>query len=119
MKSRNICIFIFLLLAICIGLSLFLMIPREPKPAANIISCGKTVQTVSLTENASFDIETINGGYNRVVVRDGKISVTEANCPDHVCMSFGWCSDGIPIVCLPNQLIIEFPGGDITDSVSG
>lgn len=119
MKSRNICILISFLLVICIGLSVFLMIPREPKPTAAIISCGKTIQTVPLTEDASFDIETINGGYNRVVVQDGKIAVTEANCPDHVCMSFGWCSDGIPIVCLPNQLIIEFSGSDVTDSVSG
>lgn len=119
MKSKNIIVLILALLVICIGLSIFLLIPRGPKLTADIISCGKVVKTVVLTEDTSFEVETVNGGRNKIVVKDGKIAVTEANCPDHVCMSFGWCSDGMPIVCLPNQLIVEFSGGDITDSVSG
>lgn len=119
MKSKNIVIIILGLLVVCIGFSIFLLIPHGPQPTANIISCGKIIKTAILTEDTSFDIETAYGGRNRIVVKDGKIAVTEANCPDHVCMSFGWCNDGIPIVCLPNQLIIEFSGGDITDAVSG
>ncbi len=119
MKSKNILVLIGLLLVICIGLSIFLMVPRGATPTATIISCGEVLKSVPLGKDASFDIETPRGGYNKVVVTDGKISVTEANCPDHICMSFGWCNDGIPIVCLPNQLIIEFSGNNTADSVSG
>ena len=54
--------------------------------------------------------------YNVVSVEQGRICVIEASCPDHVCMETGWISDGaIPIVCLPNELVIKVEGGAETD----
>ena len=50
---------------------------------------------------------------NRVnIVRDGEVlysRVSEAECPDKTCVRTGWLSSSaMPIVCLPNHLIIEF-----------
>lgn len=119
MKSNKLIILILILLLICIGLSVYLFIPRKPQVTADIVSFGKTIQTVSLNKNDTFTINTPGGGYNTIVIQDGKIAVTDASCPDHVCIGFGWCSSGMPIVCLPNSLIIEFRGANLTDSVSG
>ena len=52
-----------------------------------------------------------NGGYNEITVEEGRICVSDASCPDHICINTGWISDGaIPIVCLPNQLVIQIEG---------
>ncbi len=54
--------------------------------------------------------------YNVVAVERGRICVSEASCPDHVCINTGWISDGaIPIVCLPNELVIKVEGGAVVD----
>lgn len=54
--------------------------------------------------------------YNVISVERGRICVSEASCPDHICMETGWISDGaIPIVCLPNELVIKVEGGASLD----
>ena len=56
--------------------------------------------------------------YNVVSVERGRICVSDATCPDHVCMKTGWISDGaVPIVCLPNELVIKVEGGAADGSV--
>lgn len=53
-------------------------------------------------------------GYNKLHIEHDGISVTEADCRDHICMDGGKVSRaGVPIVCLPHRLTIEIEGGDI------
>ena len=57
-----------------------------------------------------------DGGENVISVEPGRIRISDANCPDHVCVDTGWISDGvIPIVCLPHQLVIRIEGGGNSD----
>ncbi|MBQ2093605.1 MAG: NusG domain II-containing protein, partial [Ruminococcus sp.] len=45
----------------------------------------------------------------------------EAECPDKTCVNMGWLSSAsMPIVCLPNHLVIEFAAGyeDGVDAVA-
>ena len=50
---------------------------------------------------------------NTVEIRDGAVRVKEAECPDKTCVNMGWLrSSAMPIVCLPNHLIIEFADAD-------
>ena len=112
-------IFIFaVLLAVCLGTGIFLMMPGEDATHARIISDGQVLHRVDLRQEQTFEI--INGkGRNVVTVEDGKIGVTEANCPDHYCMARGMCSGGTQIVCLPNSLVIEFLAEQTIDAVIG
>ena len=49
---------------------------------------------------------------NLLVIKDGKAAVTEATCPDLVCVHTGWISQtGQTIVCLPHRLVISIEGG--------
>ena len=60
-------------------------------------------------------------GRNTVLVERGRICVSEADCPDQICVKQGWISDGtVPIVCLPHRLVIEITGdgGDV-DGAAG
>ncbi|HOV15964.1 MAG TPA: NusG domain II-containing protein [Candidatus Cloacimonadota bacterium] len=39
-------------------------------------------------------------------IKNGKIRMLQADCPDKICVRQGW-SDMMPIICLPNQIVIE------------
>ncbi|MBD5129417.1 MAG: NusG domain II-containing protein [Ruminococcaceae bacterium] len=85
-------------------------IPRE-NPAAEIYLNGELLKTVSLSEECEFIVDCGNG-HNTVTVRDGAVSVTEADCPDKVCVRTGAISGGaVPIVCLPHRLEIRVVTG--------
>ena len=82
------------------------------------------VATVTLDGQVidEIDLDRVAGGYtfevegacrNTVEVEYGRIRVASADCPDQVCVNQGWIhNSALPIVCLPNQLIIEITGGE-------
>ncbi len=117
MKTKYWVAILALALLLCAGLSL-LTLGGEASSMARISSNGKVVRTVDLHIDQEFTIET-EDGYNIVTVKDGKIAVTEASCPDHYCMARGFCNSGSQIVCLPNRLVIEFLGEQEIDGVVG
>ena len=105
------------ILLICICIS-FATMGGEAASRAQISSNGQILRTVELAIDQEFTVET-EDGYNIVTVRDGKIAVTEASCPDHYCMARGFCNSGAQIVCLPNRLVIEFLDEAEIDMVVG
>lgn len=86
---------------------------------AEIRSDGRLLRTVNLAIDQEFTVTASGGGENTVTVRDGKIAVTAASCPDHYCMERGYCSGGAQIVCLPNKLVISFLAETEVDGVVG
>ncbi len=78
------------------------------------------VQTAAYALNEDREV-VITGGdedeyRNVMVIRDGKVSVSEANCPDSICVKTRAASRaGETIVCLPHKLVIEVTG-EKTDS---
>lgn len=118
MKTKTWIGLLAILLVLCLGLSAFLLRPQESL-YAEISSQGKVLKTVDLRFDQEFTVTTPEGGSNVVTVREGKIAVTEANCPDHYCMDRGFCGGGVQIVCLPNRLVIRFLGQQPVDAVVG
>lgn len=46
--------------------------------------------------------------HNTVEIKDGKVSVTHADCRDQICVNRGRISSaGENIVCLPNSVVVE------------
>lgn len=119
MKTRTWILLIAAAAAVCLGLSALLLIPGDDAAYAQISSGGKIVKTVNLRVEQQFTVTGENGGSNTVTIRDGRIAVTEADCPDHYCMERGFCSGGTPIVCLPNRLVIRFLGEQSVDAAAG
>ncbi len=106
------------LFVVCLGLSIFLLAPGEQAYLAEIYSDGKLIKTVSLATAQQFTVKTEHGT-NIVTVKDGKIAVTQADCPDGYCMKRGFCDGGAAIVCLPNKLVIEFVSRQDIDGAIG
>ncbi len=118
MKTKHWIILFSLLLIFCLALSFFLTRQGAPATRARIRS-GSTNVTVSLLEDQEFTIESEYDGYNIITIRDGKIAVTSANCPDQYCVKQGFCNSGVQIVCLPHGLVISFPDDSGIDGAIG
>ncbi len=72
---------------------------------------GQVIETLDLSRQTEYVISGVGGGTNRLVVEDGKAWVSEASCPDKVCMQQGSISQtGQLIVCLPNRVVITVTG---------
>ena len=118
MKTKFWVLLFALLLLISGALSLPLLLPGKAASHAEILSDGALLYTVDLridreiTHRSSY-------GTNTITVKDGRIAVTEADCPDHYCMQRGYCNSGAQIVCLPNRLVIRFVGEQEIDMVVG
>ena len=108
MKTKFWILLIVLLLAGSAAASFLLLKPGQIAAGAEVYSDGQLVRTVSLALDQTFTVPAKNGGFNTVTVRDGKIAVTEASCPDQYCTHRGFRNSGSPIVCLPNALVIQF-----------
>ena len=73
-----------------------------------IMQDGKLIYTIDLSKVKDQKIEVeYKGRKNVIEIKDGRIHMLEADCPDHICVDTGWL-ENVPIVCLPNRLVIEF-----------
>ena len=96
-----------ILLATGLAFLFFRPQPSESLSRAEISVDGKTVMELDLSEDQVLTVDGAGGGYNRIQVRDGAVSVLEASCPDKVCVHTGTVRyPGETIVCLPNRMII-------------
>ena len=112
------------LLALLIGVglvflsSVVIVVIRATQPAGQmveIIQDGTTLYTFDLSKakNQTVRIDAPDGGYNIVTIQDGTIFMSEANCPDQICVHTGILrSENVPIVCLPHKVIIHFADGE-------
>lgn len=107
-----------LLLALGILGCIFLQ-QRQEGTIAVIRQDGKEIQRIDLskvTESYTIPLHGAQGEENVILVEPGAISMQTANCPDGLCLEMGaLTSKGLPIVCLPNHIIIEIIGENETD----
>ena len=118
MKTKHFVMIFAAVLALCIGLSLWFLLPSEGASAVEIWSDGVLFDTWSFDVNQSITVA-YEDGYNVVTVKNGKVAVTEATCPDHYCVKRGYCDGGAQIVCLPHRLVLKFVGEAEVDFVVG
>ncbi|MCD8125793.1 MAG: NusG domain II-containing protein [Lachnospiraceae bacterium] len=83
---------------------------------------GTEVARYSLTEDRTETIGGVNGGTNVLVIENGTATMTDADCPDQLCVHQGSIRyDGETIVCLPHRVVVEIEGGEEAgvDGVAG
>jgi len=85
---------------------------------ARIYQNGNLTETINLLDVAEPYFINLHSefGVNIVTVEQGRIRMSETNCPDGACVRQGWISSGImPIVCLPHRVVIELHGDTSMD----
>lgn len=68
----------------------------------------------SLSENQVIAI----GDTNECQIKDGKVTMIYADCPDHVCVNSSAISkNGQTIICMPNKVVLEIIAADTDDQI--
>ena len=101
----------------CCGLWLLL---RKDGGAVIVEQAGRETARYALSEDRTVRIEG-EGGYNLLVIRGGEAWLSEADCPNLLCVKTGKIRyAGQSIVCLPHKLAVRIVGGaSALDAVTG
>ena len=117
-KIRNDIILVCSLLALAlVGFIIFKACAKEGRVAVISID-GEVYREVSLDTDTVIEVESgDNGEYkNTVTVKNGKVSVSYANCPDGICERHREIKyAGESIICLPHKLSVTVEGGSEND----
>ena len=66
----------------------------------------------SLLQNETITVTDSEGNYNLVMINEGTVQVTDADCPDKLCVRQRTISShGESIICLPHKLVIQISSG--------
>jgi hypothetical protein len=107
MKKRDI-ILIASILIVAIAFFLIVELTKEEGAGVTVKVDGVKVAEYSLTADGTYPL---NGGTNILVIENGKAYLTDANCPDKLCVHQGKISmTGETITCLPNKLTVTVFG---------
>jgi len=107
----------FAIILICI--SLF-----SEKGATVVVSVdGQEIASLPLNEDTVYNIGGHHGSKNVLEITNGMAHLTDASCPDKLCINMGYISKkGQSIICLPNKVVIEIKGdtkeGNNYDTIS-
>ncbi|MBR6577746.1 MAG: NusG domain II-containing protein [Clostridia bacterium] len=109
MKKRDI-ILIASILVIAIAFFLIVELTKEEGAGVVVKVDGVEVAEYSLSKNGTYPL---NGGTNILVIEDGRAYLSDANCPDKLCVHQGKISrTGEVITCLPNKLTVTVFGAE-------
>ncbi|MDY4977019.1 MAG: NusG domain II-containing protein [Clostridia bacterium] len=99
-----------LLFLLCIGIWLA-QNTTESGQVVVISQNGKELYRIPVTEHKTIRVEGEQGGENQIVIDSGSVSITQADCPDKLCVKQGSVRRaGVPIVCLPHRLVAVIEG---------
>ena len=112
MKKRD-----FILIGAILGIILVVFaatqLSKEDGASVVVKINGQKVAEYSLFVNGEYEL---NGGTNILQIKDGEAFLTEADCPDHLCVNQGKIRySGETITCLPNRLTVTVVGGTESD----
>ncbi len=97
---------------------------HTPGDQVEITVDGKLYRTLPLDRNTTIEIPVEDGNTNTLTIRDGYADMTEANCPDHLCVKQKKIShEGETLVCLPHKVVVKIHSSgsdekDVPDSVA-
>lgn len=95
-----------------LALALYLLIGATRRQGGEVVVRVDGVVTEHHALSAD-GIYPLNGGSNVLVIADGQAWLSDANCPDLLCVKQGKVRyTGQTIVCLPNRLTVTVEGGE-------
>lgn len=112
--------FIAIILVIGFALALFCLFffqkTEGQQGTIQIFQDGNLIEERSLNTKETISVD---GPYhNTIVIDEGKVAITQSDCPGADCVHSGWISQvGRSIICLPNRVEIRIVGTDEVDFV--
>lgn len=116
MKKGDIILLISLLVLGIVGV-LMVMLPGKTPQQVIVTVDGQVYGRYSPVENREIVIQTENGGENVLVIREGTVYITSANCPNLDCVHHKPISlANESIVCLPHKVVVTISDGNMKDA---
>lgn len=114
-KHRNDMVLIVVLLLLAGVVWACMLLTRHDDGYVSVSIDSEEVMRLPLDEDVSIVLG--EGEHtNTLVIENGQAYISQASCPDHVCIHQGKISyDGQTIVCLPNKLVVTAAGGAQAD----
>ena len=105
---------VLLIAALLLVSGAFLLVRQLRRAGGNMAVVyvdGRRTAAYPLSEDVTVTLTNEDGGVNVLVIENGIADVTDASCPDKICMYMGPIRDaGEMIVCLPNRTMIVIEG---------
>lgn len=106
-KNDILLIIILLIMGLGIGVGYGYM-HRENGTYVLITVDSKEYKRLPLDKNTQVDIPGANGGTNRLIIKNGEATISQADCPDKLCVHQAAIKkNGESLVCLPHKVVIK------------
>ena len=117
---KNDIILIVALFLTGIVILLFVKLSSHSGATVQVRIDGEIKAELPLSEDAELLLEGYDGGSNLLIIKDGYARISDASCPDGLCIGMGDIHlSGQSIICLPNRVVIEIKGSDSEDVIDG
>lgn len=103
--------FVAVAMVLAVLIASIVMLTAKKGGIVEVYVDGKLTYSYALDKNRTFEVDCDNGK-NVVEIKDGKVSVIDADCKNRACVkSKAISKKGEQIVCLPHKLIVVIKGG--------
>lgn len=113
---------LLLILLLVIGLLIplgYQLFHHTPGNTVTITVDGQLWRTLSLSTDTTIDIPG-RGGTNTLCIKNGQASITEADCPDKLCVHQASIQhNGESLVCLPHKVIVKVTADASDEDLDG
>lgn len=98
---------------VCVSILIFGMrffLKDQGKAYVTVRIDGEIVETYDLSEDQVIEV---NQGTNVIAIKNGKVDMTQADCPDQLCVHQKAISENREsIICLPNRVVVQITSSD-------
>ncbi len=106
MKKTDILLLISVVAIAAIALTVTYVVLGGSGDTVVVTVDGEEYARLPLNEDKELTIKTEHGT-NVLVIKDGKAYISEASCPDKICVKTGTADEVKSIVCLPNKVTVR------------
>ena len=116
MLRKNDMILIGTIIIIAVAALVFFQLTKTDGARVVIAVDGETYKTLDLNKDTTINRTDDDGDENIIVIKDGKVKMTVANCPDKICVKHKSIHyNHETIVCLPHKIVVEIVDGEESD----
>lgn len=105
MKRNDIILFLAVIFVAGVVFAGYKKAHSESGDIVRVTIDGRVTGSYNLKDNKTIEL---NGGTSIMLIKDGKVLMESADCPDQICVNHrSISSNGESIVCLPHKIVIE------------
>lgn len=100
-------VMLIIVILVCVAISAYRLSNREREMSVFVYKNNQLYGEYPLLIDATIVIDE----HNTIEIKDKKVRMIKADCPDERCVKQGF-SSSLPIMCVPNHVIIEIKVND-------